>query len=284
MNPPGSPRGTPRHRGHEIDPDRELEHPDGLLRFLDDPVTALIPWFAFSFLLTPLGFMATAWLAFGLSLGLVGASWLRGEDPKVFEISDAVLFGGIVVIAFFDDSSLEQWLSNHADAVSNVTLTLLAFVSLAVGRPFTAEYTAARFKGADPALLHRLDRIATPIWGFALLFASVVTVFGEWVLREPTNLWTGWVLQTLPLIAALDLTLWIDRRAVARARMQPGFMPSRLVLARDMLFWLAPTGICSLVFAGGPPWLGWVLVVIGVAGTTVAWTLLARESRHVQPG
>ena len=262
----------------QLDPDRELEHPDGLLRFLDDPVTALIPWFAFSFLLTPLGFMATAWLAFGLSLALVAASWLRGEDPKVFEISDAVLFGGIVVIAFLRDTALEGWFSNHADAVSNITLTLVAFISLAVGRPFTAEYTAARFQGADPALLHRLDRISTPIWGYALLFASIATVFGEWVLRQPTNLWTGWVLQTLPLVAALDLTLWIDRRAVAHARNRPELVPSKFVLSRDLLFWLIPTGACSLVFDGGPPWLGWSLIVVGLVGCSWSWVKLRQRS------
>lgn len=277
MSDSGSPKSISSHRAHEIDPDRELEHPDGLLRFLDDPVTALIPWFAFSFLLTPLGFMATAWLAFGLSLALVAASWLRGEDPKVFEVSDAVLFGVIVLVAFFGDRLVEGWFSNHADAVSNITLTVIAFVSLAVGRPFTAEYTAARFEGADPALLHRLDRFATPIWGYALLFASVVTVFGEWVLRDPTNLWTGWILQTLPLIVALDLTMWIDRRAVARARSRPDLVPPPVTLARDLLIWLIPTGICSLVFDGGPAWLGWLLIAIGAAGTVVSWSLLLRQ-------
>jgi hypothetical protein len=221
--------------------------------------------------------MATAWLAFGLSLALVAASWLRGEDPKVFEVSDAVLFGVIVLVAFFGDRLVEGWFSNHADAVSNITLTVIAFVSLAVGRPFTAEYTAARFEGADPALLHRLDRFATPIWGYALLFASVVTVFGEWVLRDPTNLWTGWILQTLPLIVALDLTMWIDRRAVARARSRPDLVPPPVTLARDLLIWLIPTGICSLVFDGGPAWLGWLLIAIGAAGTVVSWSLLLRQ-------
>jgi hypothetical protein len=273
-----SPKGVSPRGAHEIDPDRELEHPDGLLRFLDDPVTALVPWFAFSFLLTTLGFMTTAWLAFGLSLTLVVASRLRGEDPKTFEISDTVLFAGIVLVAFIGDGAMEEWLSNHADAVSNITLTLVAFLSLAIGRPFTSEYTAARFQGAPPDLLVRLDRLATPIWGFALLFASIVTVFGEWVLRDPTNLWTGWILQTLPLIVALDLTLWIDRRAVARARNRPDLIPPPVMLARDLLIWLVPAGMCSLVFDGGPQWLGWTLVVVGLVSCVWAWIRLRREA------
>ncbi len=278
MSDSGSPKDVSPHGAHEIDPDRELEHPDGLLRFLDDPVTALVPWFAFSFLLTTLGFMTTAWLAFGLSLALVVASRLRGEDPKTFEISDTVLFAGIVLVAFIGDGAMEEWFSNHADAVSNITLTLVAFISLAIGRPFTSEYTAARFQGAPPNLLARLDRLSTPIWGFALLFASIVTVFGEWGLRDPTNLWTGWILQTLPLIVALDLTLWIDRRAVARARNRLDLIPPPVMLARDLLIWLVPAGVCSLVFDGGPQWLGWMLITTGIVGCGWAWIRLRREA------
>ncbi|MFM8526507.1 MAG: hypothetical protein ACKOBH_00065 [bacterium] len=222
--------------------------------------------------------MTTAWLAFGLSLALVVASRLRGEDPKTFEISDSVLFAGIVLVAFVGDGGAEKWLSNHADAVSNITLTVMAFVSLAIGKPFTFEYTAARFRGAPPDLLARLDRLATPIWGFALFVASIVTVFGEWVLRDPTNLWTGWILQTLPLIIALDLTLWIDRRAVARTRNRPELIPPPVMLARDLLIWLVPAGMCSLVFDGGPVWLGWTLIATGLVGCGWAWARLRREA------
>lgn len=206
------------------------------------------------------------------------STWLRGEEPRVFEVSDAVLFGGIVVIAYANDPGVEGWLSNHADAVSNISLTLIAFVSFLIGRPFTSEYTAARFKGADPELLFRLDRLATVIWGVGLLIASLVTVYGEWVLEDPNNMWTGWVLQTLPLIAALDLTLWIDRRAVARARRRPELVPPPVMLARDLLAWLVPVGICSLAFDGGPDWLGWSLIAIGLTGCTWAWIRLREQA------
>lgn len=249
-----------------------------MLRFLDDPVTALVPWFVFAFLLTPLGFMLTAFIAAALSLALVAAAWVRGEDPKVFEISDAVLFGAILLIGLLGDTSVENWLSDHADAVSNITLTLIAFVSIAIGRPFTSEYTAARFPGADPALLGRLDRFATQIWGFALLLASIVTVYGEWVLGQPSNLWTGWILQTLPLIGALDLTLWIDRRAVARARRRPELVPPPVMLARDLLAWLVPVGISSLIFDGAPGWLGWSLIATGLVGCGWAWIRLRQQA------
>jgi len=221
--------------------------------------------------------MAASLLAFALSAALVIAARMRGEQVKVFEVSDAALFGGIVVVAFLRDSGSQTWLADHADAVSNIGLTFVAFVSYAVGRPFTAPYTEARFGGADPRLLSRLDRWSTLIWGVALFLASVVTVYGEWYLDQPDNLWTAWILQTLPLIAALDLTLWIDKRAIAHASDEPWLDPPPVMLARDLLAWLVPTGAASLAFSGGPAWLGWGLIAVGVVGTAVSWLRLDRE-------
>jgi uncharacterized membrane protein len=257
-----------------LEPERERRRPDRLLRLLDDPVVALLPWFAFTFLLEPMTFLGASLVAFALSASLVFATWMRGSDPRAFEVSDAVLFGLIVAVALFREPSSQSWLSDHADAVSNVVLTIIAFVSLASGRPFTAQYTAIRFGDADERLLARLDRESTLIWGIALAMASLVAIYGEWILDQQSNLWTAWILQTAPLIVALDLTLWIDRRAIARAERAPDLEPRPAVLARDLLAWLLPIGVLCLVFDGGPPALGWALVAIGIAGPVVAWAVL----------
>ena len=98
------------------------------------------------------------------------------------------LFGLIVVVALLlRDPSSQSWLSDHADAGSNVALTIVAFGSLAIGMPFTAPYTALRFEGTDPRLLARSTRVDRH-WGIALLIASVVAIYGEWVLDQQTNL------------------------------------------------------------------------------------------------
>jgi hypothetical protein len=260
----------------EIDPDREFVHPDGLLRLLDDPVTALAPWLAFAFLLDSIGFLPAALLAFGLSLGLVFVSWLRGEQPKAFEVSDAVLFGIVCCFGLVNNPASDSWIADHADAVSNISLTAIGFGSFLIGRPFTAPYTAARFSGSDPALLARLDRWSTLIWSFGLLVASVFTWYGEWVLKQPDNIWTAWILQTMPLVVALDLTLWIDRRAVAWEKGMLWMRPPPVRLARDLVAWLIPIGILSLVFDGAEPWFGALLVTAGSLALVATWFRLHR--------
>ena len=260
-------------------PGRAPRHPDPFLRILDDPVTALVPWFAFSFLLEPLSLLDASLIAFALSVVLVAATRLRGEEPRTFEISDAVLFAAVVAIALLRDPGSQSWLSDHADTVSNVGLAVVAFVSVAIGWPFTAAYTELRFGDVDELVLERIDKASTLIWGTALCLASLVSIYGEWVLEQQTNLWTAWILQTVPLIVAFNLTLWIDRRALAPAAGTPELAPPSPALARDLLAWMIPVGLLSLVVGSDPSMLGWALVVAGGAGTAIAWSGLRRYPR-----
>ena len=256
--------------------DSVTRHPDPVLRILDDPVTALLPWFAFNFLLEPLSFLGASLIAFALSVMLVAVTRLRGQAPRAFEVSDAILFAAIVGVGLLRDPGSQSWLSIHADTVSNVALTVVAFASVAVGWPFTAPYTQLRFANLDECLLNRLDRASTLIWAAALLFASVVAIYGEWVLDQQTNLWTAWILQTVPLIVAFDLTLWLDQRTLASASGAPEAAPPPLALARDLLAWLVPIGALSLLFGSAPPMFGWALIAIGLAGASSAWLGLRR--------
>ena len=265
-------------RRRDADPDR----PDGLLLFLDDPVTGLLPWFAIAFLVGPLTFFWASVVALGLSAALVVGSKLRGEEVKVLEISDLAFFVGLTIVAAAAGPSVISWLSDHADEVSNVAIALLAYGSLAIGRPFTSQYTVSRFPNASEELRAHLDRVGTWIWAVALTFAAAAGFYGEFVLPDlSTNLWTGWVLQTAPLIVAFNATIWFDRRALARQAGEAPF-PGVWALLRDISFWLIPSGALSLVFNSAPPWVGWLLVAIGVFLTLLFWALQVREDGRVR--
>ena len=265
-------------RRRDADPDR----PDGLLLFLDDPVTGLIPWFAISFLVGPLTFFWASVVSLLLSAGLVTASKLRGEEAKVLEISDLAFFIGLTIVAAFAGPSVISWLNDHADEVANVAIALLAYGSLAIGKPFTSQYTVNRFPNASEELRAHLDRVGTTVWALALTFAAAAGFYGEFVLPDlATNLWTGWILQTAPLIIAFNATLWFDRRALARQAGEPP-SPSVWALLRDISFWFIPSGALSLIFNSAPQWVGWLLVAIGVVLTLLFWALQVREDGRVR--
>ena len=256
--------------------DADSDRPDGVLLFLDDPITGLLPWFAVSFLVGPLTFFWASVVALVLSACLVTASKLRGEQAKVLELSDLVFFIALTIVAALAGDGLTSWLDDHSDEVANVAVALLAWGSLVIGRPFTTQYTINRFPNASEQLRAHLDLVGTWIWALALTFAAAAGFYGEFVLPDlATNLWTGWVLQTAPLVVAFNATIWIDRRALARQAGEPPF-PHVWALLRDISFWIIPSGCLSLIFESAPTWFGWSLIAVGLALTLTFWALQIR--------
>lgn len=188
-----------------------------------------------------------------------------------------VLFAVLIVIGLFDNETLNNWFEDHADLVSNGGLTVLAVGSLLVRLPFTTPYTTARFPGLDERLQNRLDIVSTSAWAIGLAVATLVTVYGEYVLDNPNDLWTGWVFQAVPLVLAFNATLWFDRRAIEAARGHPEQEPSPWELLRNLVIWLAPIGVLAISFREAPLWLGWSLILLGLALFWMAYQMVRRR-------
>ena len=244
-------------------------------RLLDDPFTALIPWIIFSF--TVNDFSTAALYAFLASAVLVSVSSARGMKPRSLELVDFILFGSLFMIGLLDFRDTNAWLNDHADEVSNLAVTVIAFGSLAVGRPFTEPYTKARLGDAPQSLLDRVDRLDTTIWGFGFLAAFLFGGYGEFVLMLPDDPWTAWILQLAPLVIAFQVTRWLDWRAFANQPGEEAEAPNLFELARDLFFWLIPTGLFAWWLDAQPDWLPPALFGLGVIGFAVCWVLVLRS-------
>ncbi|MFM9141038.1 MAG: hypothetical protein ACKOTH_11145, partial [Solirubrobacterales bacterium] len=244
-------------------------------RLLDDPFTALIPWIIFSF--TVSDFDTAALYAFISAAVLVSLSAARGMKPRSLELVDFLLFGSLFLIGLLNFRDTNLWLDNHADEVSNLAVTLIAFGTLVVGRPFTAPYTKARLGDAPQSLLDRVDRLDTTIWGLGFLAAFLLGGYGEFVLGEPDNPWTAWILQLAPLVIAFQVTRWLDWRAWANEPGQEAEAPNAFELARDLFFWLIPTGLFAWILDAEPGWLPPLLFGLGILGFGTCWILVLRS-------
>lgn len=250
---------------------------DRWLLILDDPVLGILPWLAWGLLPYITSALVSACVAAGLSLSMLGLTWWRGERPKVLESSDGVLFSALVVVGLFGSVQLNGWFEDHADLVSNLALTVLAIGSLVVGRPFTAPYTDARFPGMPNELTETLDVVSTGTWGLGLVVATLVTWYGEYVLDNPGDFWTGWIFQLLPLVLAYHATLWFDRRAVWVFAGRADPEPSGWELVRNVMLWLTPLGVLVVFTHPAPVWLGETLMVAGVSGFVLGNAMLRRR-------
>lgn len=252
---------------------------DDVLRIIDDPVLALLPWILMTIAIGPFSFTV------GMAIGLVSSAlivmlqWWREEKPRIFELADLLLFAILVLIGLTRDGPLMNWMNDHCDEVSNAGLMLIAFGSVWVGYPFTAEYTRYRLAPLSYRVRHRVDRLSSYAWGWAFLFATVAGGYGEWVLDQPNNFWTAWTLQTLPLIWAWLYIRWVDRRAIATV---PDYADERRpweVCVRDGAVWTIISGVIGL-FVGNENshLLGWLFIAVGTA-VTVWMTLRLSASR-----
>ncbi|MFD3542992.1 hypothetical protein ACFWUQ_26345 [Streptomyces sp. NPDC058662] len=242
---------------------------------LENPVVGMAPWIAFSLLVGPGRFELAVGLALAVSVALVvfGRLVRHGASWKILELSDLVFFTAMTLIGLAAGPGTLRWLETYAGEVSNIALTVIAFGSMAVRTPFTLQYARER---VDPSRWHtpafvRANYAITGAWGLAFLAAAVAGAYGDLVLRNPNNIWTGWIIQILAIVAALRFTAWYPEVVRARARRAAGAPdagpePGTASLLLPLAGLLVPIGIAVLVFDAAW-WLGTALIVAGVLVT-----------------
>lgn len=234
---------------------------------LDSPFIGMSPWIVFSLLVGPGRFEWAVGAALLISLALVFGSRLAGHggSVKILEVSDLVFFAIMAVVGLVAGDGTRRWLETYAGETSNIALTLIAFGSMAVGIPFTIQYAREKVDPAfwkTPAFL-RTNYIITGVWGLAFLVAAIAGAYGDLVLRNPNNIWTGWIIQILAIVAALRFTAWYPEVARARARGGDHPVPPLSDLLLPLAGMLVPVGIAVLVFDSQMWWLGVALIVVG---------------------
>jgi hypothetical protein len=94
-------------------------------------------------------------------------------DALIIETGSAVFFAAMAAIAF---AAPHSGLLTYSAAVSSTTLAVIAWVSLAIRRPFTlgiAKQTTPREVWTQPAFIHSNDVITT-IWAVSLTISAVI--------------------------------------------------------------------------------------------------------------
>lgn len=110
-----------------------------------------------------------------ISLVLIAQQTRAGRKPDalIIEIGSAVFFAAITVAAFAAPNS---GLHPYAPALANGSLTLIAGVSLAIGKPFTlgiAKQTTPREFWDQPMFI-RTNQVITAVWTASFLVSAAV--------------------------------------------------------------------------------------------------------------
>ncbi|MFI6150015.1 hypothetical protein [Streptomyces sp. NPDC051109] len=239
--------------------------------FLENPVIGMAPWIIFSLVVGPGRFEIAVVLALATTVVLVAAGRIinPGSSWKLLELADLAFFTVLAVVGILASDGTRRWLETYAGEVSNIALALIAFGSMAVRMPFTLQYARERVDPEvwdTPAFL-RTNYLITGVWGLAFLVAAIAGAYGDLVLHNPNNIWTGWIIQILAIVAALRFTDWYPDVARARALREAGRPgpepPDPAGMFVPLAGLLVPIGIAVLIFDGNVWWLGVALIVGG---------------------
>ena len=237
--------------------------------FINGPIGGLAPWIAMSLLAGPGRFELAVGVAFAISLVVVGVGRAGGGSWKILELSDITFFTLVGILGLLVSQSTLDALDNWSGEMSNVALTVIAFGSILFRVPFTLQYAreeAPRELWDNPAFI-RTNYVISAFWGGAFLVAALAGAYGDLILDNSNNLWTGWVIQTLSLLVAIQFTEWYPKVVQAQApdATEPAPPLSELLLGATAL--LIPVGIIGLALDACATPIGVALIVVGAAAS-----------------
>ncbi len=136
--------------------------------------------------------------------------------------------------------------------------------------PFTIQYAreeTPREHWHNPVFI-RINYVITGAWGVAFLIAAIAGYYGDAVLKDNNNIWTGWIIQIGAELAAVQFTTWHPRYAQARALRAAGQpleepQPPVAELLLGISAYLVPVGVISLATSAAPWFVGVGFIVAG---------------------
>jgi hypothetical protein len=262
---------APRSLGHIVDV------------VLANPLIGLSPWIVYSLIEGGGRLEESSAIAFGLALAVVLLGTLRGSKPKLLEWTDTIFFAALAIFVAVASDDTHAWLERWSGEVANLALVVIAVGSILLRQPFTLAYakeSAPRELWDNPLFL-RTNYVITWVWAAAFIIEAASGFFGDLVLDDSNNLWTGWIIQTLPLIWAAQFTIWYPQRirAVgARARGEQVPVPPVAEFLAHCSPWLTVVGVIVLAMGGAPWWVGIIFIGAGVVLTNQFQQAAAAES------
>jgi hypothetical protein len=107
-------------------------------------------------------------------------------------------------------------------------------------------------------------------WALSFTVSAAAGLFGDVVLNQPDNFWTGWIIQIGAMLFAFSFTEWYPDVASAQAPKAPAEPPEVAPPLIKLFDFLPPfvtiVGIAMLVTDNDPTWLAVTLIVVGSVG------------------
>ncbi len=246
--------------------------------YLNSPFAGIAPWILMSLIAGPGRFEVSVCAALFLSLMTFVLSRRKGGTVKLMEVFDLIFFIGFAIVGILASRNVIIWLELWAGELTNLALTAFVVITILMRQPFTLQYAKETTDPAfwDHPVFLRINYTISWVWGAAFAFQSVMGLYGDAVLKNNNNLWTGWLLQIAALVFAISFTEFWPDYASSKARGEPGPPKS------DLLDWIPVfvliSGIAGLITDSLSTFVGVALIVVGAVGITALQRLKPKKT------
>jgi hypothetical protein len=242
--------------------------------YLNSPLSGIAPWVVFSVLSTPGRFEIAVCWALGLSLLTLWISSRRGIGVYALDVLGVAFFAILAVVGLVASAGMIRFLELWAGELTNIVLAIFVIATIVVRRPFTIAYAKkqAPEEHWGTALFRRINYMISGAWAAAFAFSAVVGLFGDAVLHDSNNFWTGWVLQLAALFLAIAFTEFYPDYAGAKEAATRGeheTVPSVIKLFDWLPMFILIAGIFGWVTDALPDAVGIGMIVVGVVGSAL---------------
>jgi hypothetical protein len=251
--------------------------------YLNSPLSGIAPWILMSVLSTPGRFEEAVCFALGLSLLTTFLGWRRGQSIHALEVFGVVVFAVLAVVALVVSPGAIRFLELWAGELVNGLLALFVVATIVVRRPFTLPYAkeTAPQEYWNTAVFMRINYGISWVWAGAFAFSAVVGFYGDAVLRDSNNFWTGWVLQLAAIFFAITFTEFYPDYLGAKdaaARGESEEAPSPIKLVEWVPTFVLIGGIFGWVTDAIPDAVGTGMLAVGIVGNIVVGKIAPAKS------
>lgn len=256
-------------QGGAIAPGVQSEALDGLDRALASPLTGFAPWVV----LYVVGGTGRVALACGIALVMsvltLSLERARGKRLTWLSYADTAAFGAFLLGSFTASPSTISWFEDWFSECGYLFVVAVLGGSVLAGHPLSTDYAKEHVDPVywDSPEFRRVNRLVTSVWALAFLGAALAGLVTDLVLQYDDNIWTNWVLPIASVMAAVAWTTWYAQHTMARSLQEAGLPTDPPAptwdLWRVLAAFLVPMGLVSLLFDGGPPALGFALILAG---------------------